>query len=181
MAHRVSMVEEASASDEARREFAYQVEKNGRITNMKRTLLHSLPAYRAYMEWYTLRDEIEPFIGARGVVVFSHAISSATDCLICSTFFRRYLIDAGEDPDALTLSDDEALLVDYGRQVARDPNGVDDALFDRMAARYDERELVLLTAFAGIMIATNVFNNALRIPLDEVLYPYRAPGKENET
>ncbi|MBI1317865.1 MAG: hypothetical protein GC168_02815 [Candidatus Hydrogenedens sp.] len=180
MAIRVHMVEEAEAPEDIRREFAYQVEKNGRITNMKRTLLQSLPAYRAYMEWYTLRDEIEPFIGARGVVVFSHAISTQTDCLICSTFFRRYLIDSGENPDDLALSDTEQLLVDYGRQVAQDPNNVSDALFERLAARFSEKEIVLLTAFAGIMIATNIFNNALRIPLDEVLECYRAQAPQGD-
>ena len=69
---RVSMLEYEGAPPDVRAAFDEQVAKNGRITNMKRTLLHSLPAYRAYMEWYTLRDEIQPFIGERGVVVFSH-------------------------------------------------------------------------------------------------------------
>jgi len=176
MSSRVPMVEESEATEEARREFAYQVEKNGRITNMKRTLLHSLPAYKAYMEWYTLRDEIEPFIGARGVIIYSHAISTQTDCLICSTFFRRYLIDSGEDPANLTLSPKEQLLVDYGRQLVTDANNVSDELFERLAAEFDDRQIVLLTTFAGLMIATNLFNNALRIPLDDYLQGYRNPA-----
>ena len=177
MSIRVPMVEETEASEEARREFAYQVQKNGRITNMKRTLLHSLPAYKAYMEWYTLRDEIEPFIGARGVIVYSHAISSQTDCLICSTFFRRYLIDSGEDPVNLTLSPTEQLLVEYGQQLVKDANNVSDSLFSRLADTFDDRQIVLLTTFAGLMIATNLFNNALRIPLDDYLQDYRDAAK----
>ena len=52
------------------------------------------------MTWYDLRDEVEPFLGERATMLFAHAISAETDCLICSTFFRRLLIDAGEDPDA---------------------------------------------------------------------------------
>ena len=32
-----------------------------------------------------------------------------------------------------------------------------------------------LTAFGAIMVATNVFNNALRVDLDEYLEPYRKP------
>ena len=31
----------------------------------------------------------------------------------------------------------------------------------------------LLTAFGGLMIATNVFNNALRVDLDDYLLPFR--------
>lgn len=167
------MVDEAGASPEAQAEFTHQVEKNGRITNMKRTLLHALPAYHAYMEWYTLRDQLEPVIGSRAIIVYSHAISTGTDCLICSTFFRRYLLDAGENPEALELSETEQLLVDYGRQLARNAHEISDELFERMAGRFSEQEIVLLTAFGGIMIATNIFNNALRIPLDDYLHSYR--------
>lgn len=170
---RVSMLEYDGAPPDVRAAFDEQVAKNGRITNMKRTLLHSLPAYRAFMEWYTLRDEIQPFIGERGVVVFSHAISTGSHCLICSTFFRRYLIDAGEDPANLVLNPREQLLVDYGRQFATDANNISDELFARLAAEFSEREILLLTAFAGIMVATNLLNNALRVPLDEVLWKYK--------
>ena len=170
---RVSMTEYDTASPEVRAAYEDQIAKNGRITNMKRTLLHSVPAYHAYMEWYRLRDEISPFIGERGVVIFSHAISTASHCLICSTFFRRYLIEAGEDPGQLVLNEGEQLLVDYGRQLATDSNNVSEELYGRLAATFSEREILLLTAFAGIMIATNVLNNALRVPLDEVLYQYR--------
>ncbi|TPX05020.1 hypothetical protein FJ656_08790, partial [Schumannella luteola] len=49
----------------------------GRITNMKRTLLGHVPSFDAYMEWYTLKDELEPYIGERAVSLFSYAISDA--------------------------------------------------------------------------------------------------------
>lgn len=170
---RVSMTEYESASPEVRAAYDDQIAKNGRITNMKRTLLHSVPAYRAYMEWYTLREELLPIIGDRGVVLFSHAISTGSNCLICSTFFRRYLIDAGEDPNNLTLNEREQLLVDYGRHFATNANAIPEEVYQRLAATYTEKELLLLTAFAGIMVATNLLNNALQIPLDEVLYKYK--------
>jgi alkylhydroperoxidase family enzyme len=144
-----------------------------RVTNMKRTLAHSVPAFRALMEWYPLRDAVEPFLGARLTNLFVHAISTRTDCLICSTFFRRILIDAGEDPDHLKLDAREQTVVDYGRQLAADPNGVSDALHQQLAALFDHEQLVALTAFGAIMVATNIFNNALQVPLDDYLKPYR--------
>jgi hypothetical protein len=55
------------------------------------------------MQWYDLHSEVVVFLGERAAMVFAHAISSQTDCLICSTFFRRWLIEAGEDPDQLHL------------------------------------------------------------------------------
>ena len=83
---------------------------------MKRTLLHSLPAFHALMEWYPLRDTVQPFLGERLTTLFAHAISAETDCLICSTFFRRILIEAGEDPDELELDEREEAVVEFGRR-----------------------------------------------------------------
>ena len=34
---------------------------------------------------------------------------------------------------------------------------------------------MLLTAFGAVMVATNVFNDALEVPLDGYLLPYRDP------
>ncbi|MGQ0640492.1 MAG: carboxymuconolactone decarboxylase family protein [Gemmatimonadaceae bacterium] len=146
---------------------------HGRMTNMKRTLLHSLPSFHALMEWYTLRDTVRPFLGDRGATVFSHAISAESDCLICSTFFRRILIDAGEDPDELALDEREQLLVDFGRQLAKNSKGVDDVLYGRLTGAFAPDQIVALTAFGAIMLATNIFNDALRVDLDGHLEPYR--------
>jgi alkylhydroperoxidase family enzyme len=146
---------------------------HGRATNMKRTLAHSPVALRVLLEWYALRDEVHPFLGERLTTLFAHAISSQTDCLICSTFFRRLLIDAGENPDELALDPREQVVVEFGRQLARDPNGVSDELFAQLAGYFRPDQIVSLTAFAGLMVATNLFNNALCVDLDEYLWAYR--------
>ncbi len=169
----LSFTEYESASPEVRREYDDQVRRNGRITNMKRTLLHSVPAFKAYMEWYTLRDLVVPFVGDRGVALFCHAISYGNGCLICTLFFRKILVDTGDNPDNPRLDETEQLLVDFGSQIARDPHAVSDSIYARLAARFSEEQIVLLIAFAGIMYATNLFNTIARVPLDEVLYEYR--------
>src|SRR4051812_42377614 len=177
---RIEPVRDDTADGVRREALEQTLAAHGRVTNMKRTLAHSPVALRALMTWYDLRDEVSPFLGERATLLFAHAISTETDCLICSTFFRRLLIEAGDDPDALRLDPREALVVEYGRQLARDPNRVSDPLFDRLRTRFTEDELVALTAFGGLMVATNLFNNALRIDLDEYLWPYRghAPGED---
>ncbi len=43
----------------------------------------------------------------------------------------------------------------------------------RLDAHFDAAEVVLLTAFGAIMVATNVVNDALGVPLDSYLEPYR--------
>lgn len=172
----ISMTEYETAGEEVRREYDDQIARHGRITNMKRTLLHSAPAFRAYMEWYTLRDLIVPFIGERALSLFSYAISNGNNCLICSLFFRKILVDSGEDPDNPRLNDVERLLMELGRQIAVDPHAITDDVYDGLKRKFTEEQIVLLIAFAGIMYATNLFNTIAKVPLDEVLYPYR--GKQ---
>jgi alkylhydroperoxidase family enzyme len=161
-----------TASPEVKREYDDQIAKNGRVTNMKRTLLHNVPAFKAYMEWYTLKDLLVPFIGERAVSLFSYAISAQNDCLICSTFFRKILIDDGDDPDNPVLSETEKLLMDFGRAMTKAPNAVPEDIYKKLRAQFNTEQLVLLISFAGIMSATNIFNMVAKIPLDEVLYKY---------
>jgi alkylhydroperoxidase family enzyme len=163
------------AAPPARAELERQMAEHGRVTNMKRTLAHSPAALRAYMLWYDLFNEVSSFLGQRAATLFAHSVSTATDCLICSTFFRRWLQDAGEDPDHPSLGEREAALVEFGRQFARDAHGIDDALFERACRGLEPAQVVALTAFAGLMVATNLFNNALRVDLDGYLFPYRKP------
>jgi alkylhydroperoxidase family enzyme len=144
-----------------------------RITNMKRTLLRSVPAFDALMTCYRLRDTVQPFLGERLTTLFAHAVSAETDCLICSTFFRRILIDSGEDPDALALDAREADVVAFARALAQTPHRVPDALYDPVASRFSDEQMVALTAFGAMMVATNVINNVLQVPLDDYLQPYR--------
>lgn len=169
---RIKPIEYSDASNSAKEQFDQQIKKNGRITNMKKTLLHSLPAFHALMEWYPLRDSVHEFIGDKGVNYFCHAISSQNNCLICSTFFRKILKDAGEDPDNPVLSEKEQLLVDFGQRCVTDATKIDDLLFSKLRKFFNDEQIVLLTAFAGLMIATNLINNALQVDLDEYLESY---------
>ena len=171
---RIPPLEYADATEDARAAHDHHQREVGRITNMKRTLLHSLPAFRALMEWYPLRDAVRPFLGERLTTLFAHAVSLETDCLICSTFFRRLLIESGEDPDALVLDERERLIVAFGRQLGADAHGVSDDMYAALARQLSAEQIVTLTTFGALMLATNVFNNALRVDLDGYLEPYRA-------
>ena len=171
---RVPQIDYARAKEEAREAHDQHQRDTGRITNMKRTLLQSVPAFHALMEWYPLRDAVRPFLGDRLTTIFAHAVSSENECLICDTFFRRILVDAGEDPDALVLNEMEREVVAYGRALAHSPHRVPDEVWAPLAKRFTHEQLVALTAFGALMIATNVVNNALQVPLDGYLEPYRS-------
>ena len=167
------MTDYETASEAVRKEYDDQIAKHGRITNMKRTLLLSIPAFTAYMEWYTLYDLLVPVVGERAMSLYSYAISSGNDCLICSTFFRKILIDSGDDPDNPKITDVEELLMDFGSAICVNPHDIPDELYDRLKEKFTDEQIVLLIAFAGIMYATNLFNTVAKVPLDEILYKYR--------
>ena len=168
----ITQVNYKNASPEAKAEFDDQIQKHGRITNMKKTLLHSVPAFHALMEWYTLEKEVEKFLGKRAVNFYCYAISTQNDCLICSTFFRKILKDLDIDFDNFSFTEEEDEIIDYGRYLVKDPANIPEELMAKLKARYTEEEIVLLTAFGSIMIATNLINTALKVDLDDILVPY---------
>jgi len=168
----IPMTDYETASDAVKHEYDDQIQKHGRITNMKRTLLHDVQSFKTYMDWYTLYDELKPTFGDRALSIFSHAISTGNDCLICGLFFRKILVDAGEDPANLELNETERLLRDFGVQITKDPHNIDQGIYDALREKYSDEVLVRLIAFAGIMYATNLFNTVARVPLDDVLYSY---------
>lgn len=170
---RIAPLKREETTGEARTTFDRELARFGRLTNMKRTLLRSPPAYHALMEWYPLFETIKPFLGERLSIVFAHAISSASDCLICTTFMRRILITWGENPNELNLDDKGKLLVEFGRTLVRPGNRVSDEIYRKLAGLFNPEQIVALTAFASLMVATNMINNILEVDLDEYLYEYR--------
>src|SRR5215203_5737266 len=89
-------------------------EYNGRITNMKATLGRSLIAFEAYMQWYPLYLEVEKILGKRMASLYAHSISCAADCPLCSTFFRKIIIDSGETPEKPELTEAQKNILDFG-------------------------------------------------------------------
>ena len=172
----IPMTEYENSNEAVRARYDGQIARHGRITNMKRTLLHNVKAFDVFMEWYPLADLCKEFIGERALSLYAYAISEGNRCLVCGTFFRKILIDSGDDPDNPVLSEEENLLMELGFSISEDPHNIDPDIYTQLESRYDEQQRVLLFAFAGIMAATNLFNTAARVPLDEALYDYRKTG-----
>ena len=147
-------------------------EYNARITNMKATLAHSLLSFEVYMQWYPLYAEVEKIVGKRLAYLYAYSISYASDCPLCSTFFRKIIIDAGEKPEALEVTPSEQLLLEFGSDISKHQGKIDDNIYNAMAAQFNQKEMVVLIAFAGQMIATNVFSNVTETDIDEYLFDY---------
>lgn len=168
----ISQVVYEDASPEQRHEFDDQIQKYGRITNMKKTLLHSVPSFKALMEWYPLQKEVSKVIGERATNFYCYAISTKNDCLICSMFFKKILDDLEIDFENFDFTEQEQELIDFGRALVSNPETIPASLFEKLQARYNEEEIVLLTSFGAMMIATNLINTTLKVELDAVLTPY---------
>lgn len=145
----------------------------GKMTNMKRTLLNNVPSFTALMEWYTLRDEAAKFLSSLDINLFCYAISSENDCLICSTFFRKILKDEGISFEEFSFTPKQQALISFGRNIVDNPHEIDDEQFNELKAFFNDEQLVVLTSFAAIMIATNLINTVLKVDLDEYLFDYR--------
>lgn len=149
--------------------------------NTKAALLGHTPSLNAYLEWYTLRDELGQVIGTRGVTLFGLAISDATGSEISQSYFRSRLVEAGEDPDAPERDERDALLAEFGHLMATSPGEIPDEIYAQLEQLFEPWQRVLLVAFGGLMIATDVFNLAGRVPVDLALHPFqRGQGTEPE-
>lgn len=93
---------------------------------MKATLSHSPLAFAVYMQWYPLYHEVISIIGERPAYLFAHAISEASNCPLCTTFFRKIII---EHPEDLNLTEAEQHLLDFGSEIARNRGEVSDAVY----------------------------------------------------
>lgn len=169
----IPMTDYENSSPEVRAEYDDQIAKHGRITNMKRTLLHNVPSFKAYMEWYTLYDELVPVIGNRALQIFSYVISTGNDCLVCGSFFTKILEDNGEDPSCLQLSETEELLSALGSYMVNDPHNIPDEIYAKLKELYSDDVIVTLFAFGGLMYATNLFNTVCKVDLDDILNEHR--------
>lgn len=169
---RITPIDIESASSEQKEAFDEGLKRFGRMTNMKRTLLRSLPAFDALMTWYPLREHLLTFLDEATFDLFSHAISKATECPVCTNYFRRVLIDSGIDPKVPATDTRRKALVDFGQSIGLDPRTTAPETFAPLKAHFTDDQIVALVAFAGMMVATNIVNNALEVDVDEYLQPY---------
>jgi hypothetical protein len=139
---------------------------------MKSTLGHSIPAFEIYMQWYPLYEKVIQIAGKRSAYLLAWSISNAADCPLCSTFFRRIIIDAGEKPDHLDLNVYETALIKFGAAIGKYKGHLADDVYNNLSQYHNNEEMVVLIAFAGQMIATNIFNNVLETEIDTYLAPY---------
>lgn len=146
-----------------------RVKSGARVTNMVKTLLYSMPSFKA-MEFYPVRNELQAIIGARAVYFYCYAISTENDCLVCSTYHAKLLQELNLSFDEFEFTDIENVLISYGRALVNNANNIDPAIYEQLKKHFSPEEIVLITTVGCKMIASNIFNEALKVDLDEYLF-----------
>jgi len=137
-----------------------------RLSNLQATLIGHVPSFVAYQQFTVLRDELAPYIGERALALFSLAISEAAGSDAGTTHFRGILVAGGTDVDNPQVTEAEQLLIDWGRLIATAPGQIPDAVYARLQLAFNPKLRIMLVAYAGQLVATNLVNAVGRIPLD---------------
>lgn len=145
----------------------FLAEHPGPLSNLDRVLLGSASVFASYRAWFTLRDELIPFLGERAVDLFCFAISDGYVAPYPTTYFRRALEANGDDPVDPHVTEAERLLIDWGRALGAGAASIPPALGDAVEQTFQPRLRLLLTAFAGLMVAVCVVTVVGRIPSDD--------------
>jgi hypothetical protein len=139
----------------------------GPLSNLDRTLLGSASVYTSYLAWFELRDELIPFLGERAVNLFCFAISDGYPAPYPTTFFRRELELNGDDPLDPQVTEAERLLIDWGRGIGAGAASIPAELRDAVEQTFQPKLRLLLTAFAGLMVAVCVLTVVGEVPTED--------------
>jgi len=139
----------------------------GPLSNLDRTLLGSASVFSSYTAWFDLRDELIPFLGERAVTLFCFAISDGYPAPYPTTFFRRELELSGDDPVDPQVTEAERLLIDWGRALGAGAASVPAELAHAVEQTFQPKLRLLLTAFAGLMVAVCVVTVVGQVPSDD--------------
>ena len=162
---RITPVNLSDISPEAQAAVDKHLLQGYRLTNEKLTLLHNVTAFEALeAQSYAVDRELQRLVGKRAADFFEYAISVENDCIVCTTYFGKFLRSMGiEDFEHFAFTPEEELMIEYGRAIAKNPKGIPDEFFEKLRAAFDEETIVVMTTMAVFMIANNVFNDALQI------------------
>ncbi len=166
----ISEIDPETAPEDIKRIIKAHLDEGYKLTGEKRTLLHNGPAFNAVEGGsYAVARELEKYIGRRAAIFFEFAVSEENECIVCTTYYRNLLKRENIDLKTLEYTPREALLVEYGRAIGRNPKKIPDELFDRLKKEFSEEEIVVITAMGVMMVANNFFNDILRVTPDKLI------------
>src|ERR1700712_5031226 len=111
-------------------------------------------ALSPFAEWAALRDELGPLIGERAVSFLAYSILDEADAFEGAAYFREALAASGNDVDVPQVTENERLLIDWGRQVTGNDVAAD--MSERFARAFSASTRDVLIRFTALTIATAI-------------------------
>ncbi|MBQ8031698.1 MAG: hypothetical protein IJ260_09275, partial [Butyrivibrio sp.] len=109
----VSLIDIDNASQDVKDAINKHVADGHTITNEKRTLLHNIPSFWALEgKSYEMSAELKKFISPRAASLFEYAISVENDCLVCTTYYKKYMESIGFDINNPDYTEEEELVIE---------------------------------------------------------------------
>ena len=174
----ISLLTKENAGLDALRAMEAHEAAGGKMSNMKRTMLHDVPLFEAMNHIMATADrQLRGRIPQRAMTLFFYTITTGNDCMVCGSVFRRLALELGvADADDVELTQEERELVAFAEALTRDANHIPDEIYEPLQRRYDEQTLVILVMNAVLTMASNYFNNITGVELDEELKPVYGNG-----
>ena len=135
------------------------------MNNMKLTLLNNPVSFRVLNGFHDVVAEAKIFLDELTVNLFCYAISTENDCAVCSQIFRNFLDENGVDYDTLVMTPEQYALISYGRNIADNPHEVYDEQMDELKEYFTDEQIVVITALAAMMVASNIINTVLEVDM----------------
>ena len=143
------------------------------ISNTRATLAYSVAAFEVYAKLEPLFEELQKILGTKEAALYAYNISLTTGCAVCAAYFKKILIENNvSTDDVYRFSAKEKELINFGNAVAKYHGHIADHVYNGLAGYYSKKEMVVLIAFAGQLIAVTIFNNTVETEIDEHLVPY---------
>ena len=76
----------------------------------------------------------------------------------------------GIKPEDFEFTEQENALIAFGRAMVKDAANIPEEICARMKSLFTDEEIVLITAVGCRMVASNMFNLALKIDVDDYLF-----------
>ena len=106
-------------------------------------------------------SELQRLVGKRMGDLLEYVISTENRSVVCSRYFTKCLADQGIDIETTEFTEQEQLIIEYGKAIAHDVHSISDDLKTRLKAAFTEEQIVVITGMAVVITADNYFETIM--------------------
>lgn len=126
------------------------------INTLKATLAHSLPVFKSYMEWYALYHELSRILGSELANQYTTDVAEALGNAVSQHIQQFIPVRTTAGTTALSPEKAKAVL-EFGITIAKSNGRINDQDYERIKNLLPEKDIVVVTAFTGLIVAIAVF------------------------